>query len=61
MNSNGCASTAVHSLLGIDFFVTRRLVGLEQYTPVAALPPRRFADLAIEGELAVELSKEPCE
>lgn len=53
-------STAVRSLLGIGACVTGRLDGLEQYTPVAALPPSRFADLAIESELAVELSKEPC-
>ena len=27
----------------------------------AVLPLSRFTDLAIEGELALELSKEPCE
>ncbi len=45
--------------IGIDHCVTGRLYDSEQYSSGAVLSAQEFANLAIEGELAVELSHEP--
>jgi 2-keto-4-pentenoate hydratase len=55
----GCTSKAIRSQLGINHCISGRLYDSEQYLSGAVLPLSRFAELAIEGELAVELSKEP--
>lgn len=55
----GCTSPKIRAQLGIDHCVTGRLYELEQHPSGAVLSRKRFANLAIEGELAVELSREP--
>lgn len=55
----GCTSPAIRTQLGIDHCVTGRLYDSEQYTTGAVLSRKNFANLAIEGELAIELSREP--
>ena len=57
----GCTSAKIRTQLGIEHCVTGRLYDTEQYPSRSRLPLDQFACLAIEGELAVELSKEPCE
>ncbi len=57
----GCTSPKIRAQLGIDHCVTGRLYDSEQHTSGAVLSRKRYANLAIEGELAVELSREPTE
>ena len=57
----GCTSPAIRAQLGIDHCVSGRLYDSEQHSSGAVLSRKRFANLAIEGELAVELSREPNE
>lgn len=57
----GCTSPRIRAQLGIDHCVTGRLFDSEQHSSGVALSRNRFANLAIEGELAVELSHEPNE
>lgn len=57
----GCTSPTVREQLGIDHCVTGRLYDSEQHASGVTLSRRDFAGLAIEGELAVELSREPAE
>jgi 2-keto-4-pentenoate hydratase len=57
----GCTSPGIRAQLGIDHCVTGRLYDSEQHSSGAVLSRERFANLAIEGELAVELSHEPNE
>lgn len=57
----GCTSPKIRSQLGIDHSVTGRLFDSEQHASDATLSRQRFANLAIEGELAVELTHEPTE
>lgn len=55
----GCTSETVRSQLGIDHSIFGRLFDTEQHTSGATLARQRFANLAIEGELAVELARAP--
>lgn len=55
----GCTSPKIRAQLGIDHCVTGRLFDSEQHPSGAELSRQSFANLAIEGELAVELSREP--
>jgi 2-keto-4-pentenoate hydratase len=55
----GCTSAKVRSQLGIDHCISGRLFDTEQHRSGASLARARFANLAIEGELAVELKREP--
>lgn len=55
----GCSSPTIRAQLGINHCITGRLYDSEQYSSGAVLSRARFANLAIEGELAVELSREP--
>ena len=57
----GCTSSKIRAQLGIDHCITGRLYESEQHTSGAELSRQNFANLAIEGELAVELSHEPRE
>jgi 2-keto-4-pentenoate hydratase len=57
----GCTSPAIRAQLGIDHCVSGRLYDSEQHSSGAVLSRSGFANLAIEGELAVELSREPIE
>jgi 2-keto-4-pentenoate hydratase len=57
----GCTSPTIRAQLGIDHCVSGRLYHSEQYDSGVELSRQRFANLAIEGELAVELSREPTE
>ncbi len=57
----GCTSPKIRAQLGIDHCVTGRLYDSEQHASGAVLSRRQYAHLAIEGELAVELSREPTE
>ncbi|MEO2013661.1 MAG: hypothetical protein ABGZ53_04760 [Fuerstiella sp.] len=57
----GCTSSKIRAQLGIDHCVTGRLYDSEQHTSGAVLSRSKYANLAIEGELAVELSREPTE
>ncbi len=57
----GCTSPTIRSQLGIDHCVTGRLYDSEEHPTGTELRRSRFARLAIEGELAIELSREPHE
>jgi len=57
----GCTSPGIRAQLGIDHCVTGRLYGSEQHASGVRLSLQKFANLAIEGELAVELAHEPSE
>ncbi len=57
----GCTSPKIRAQLGIDHSVTGRLYDTEQHASGAVLSRKEFANLAIEGELAVELAHEPDE
>lgn len=57
----GCTSPIIRSQLGIDHCVTGRLFDSEQHSTGAEVSRQTFANLAIEGELAVELAREPAE
>ncbi len=55
----GCTSPKIRAQLGIDHCVTGRLFDSELHASGATLSRSGFASLAIEGELAVRLSREP--
>jgi len=55
----GCTSPKIRAQLGIDHCVTGRLYDTEQHLSGAVLSRSNYANLAIEGELAVELLCEP--
>ena len=57
----GCTSPTIRTQLGIDHCVTGRLYDTEQHTSGTELSRSEFASLAVEGELAVELSHAPHE
>ncbi len=57
----GCTSPTIQAQLGIDHCVSGRLYASEQHVSGAVLSRSGFANLAIEGELAVEISHEPNE
>jgi len=57
----GCTSPKIRAQLGIDHCVTGRLYDSERHPSGAVLSRAQYANLAIEGELAVELSREPTE
>ena len=54
----GCTSPGIRQQLGIDHPVFGRLFDSERWPSGIYLPPRRFAGLAIEGELAVRLASD---
>ncbi|QDT59749.1 2-keto-4-pentenoate hydratase [Stieleria bergensis] len=55
----GCTSKTIRSQLGIDQSINGRLYHNEQHEDGCALSRSSFAQLAIEGELAVRLSRAP--
>jgi len=55
----GCTSPKIRAQLGIDHCITGRLYDSEHHASGAVLSRAEYANLAIEGELAVELSREP--
>ena len=57
----GCTSAKIRSQLQIDQSITGRLYESERYVAGISLSRQRYVNLAIEGELAVTLSREPCE
>lgn len=57
----GCTSPKIQSQLGIDHCVTGRLFQTEQHSNGATIRRSQFANLAIEGELAITLAREPTE
>ena len=57
----GCTSPKIRAQLGINHCVTGRLYDSERHASGAVLSRTEYAKLAIEGELAVELSREPTE
>ena len=57
----GCTSAKIREQLGIEHCVTGRLYDSERHLSGAVLSRSEYANLAIEGELAVELSREPTE
>jgi len=57
----GCTSPTIRAQLKIDHCVTGRLYDSERHSSGAVLSRSQYANLAIEGELAVELSREPTE
>ena len=57
----GCTSPKIRAQLGIDFCVTGRLYDSERHPSGAVLSRTQYANPAIEGELAVELSRDPTE
>lgn len=57
----GCTSRKIRAQLGINHCVTGRLYNSERHASGAVLSRTEYAKLAVEGELAVELSREPTE
>jgi len=57
----GCTSPKIRSQLGINHCVTGRLFDTEKHESGVTLSRQHFANLAIEGELGVELAHEPTE
>jgi 2-keto-4-pentenoate hydratase len=55
----GCTAPKVRAQLGIDQCIMGRLYGSEKHESGGVLSRNEFASLAIEGELAVELAREP--
>lgn len=55
----GCTSPKIREQFGINHCVTGRLYDTEKRSSGAEISRAKFAKLAIEGELAVELSHEP--
>ena len=55
----GCTSPTIRTQLGIDHSITGRLYDSEKHDSGGVLSRSEFAHLAIEGELAVELLREP--
>ena len=57
----GCTSSVIQEQLGINHRVRGLLFDTEQHESGVALSRQSFDNLAIEGELAIELSREPRE
>ena len=57
----GCTSPTIQSQLGIEHYVTGHLFQTEQHLSGATIRRSQFANLAIEGELAITLAREPAE
>ncbi len=58
----GCTSRAIQTQLGVHEPIFGRLFDTEFHPPGAHLTTARFANLAVEGEIAVRLSQNlPCE
>ena len=57
----GCTSSKIRAQIGIDHCVSGRLYDSERHSSGSVLSRKGYANLAIEGELAVELSREPTE
>lgn len=57
----GCTSPKIRAQLRIDHCVTGRLYDSERHVSGAVLARSKYANLAVEGELAVELSRAPSE
>ncbi len=55
----GCTSPTIRRQLGINHCVTGRLYDSERHISGVNLSRGQYAHLAIEGELAVELAREP--
>lgn len=55
----GCTSPAIRKQLGIDHSISGRLFATECHPDASRLSRQQFENLAIEGELAVELSRAP--
>ena len=55
----GCTAPKTRAQLGIDHCISGRIYESEKHSAGATLSRRKFANLAIEGELAIELSREP--
>ena len=55
----GCTSTVIRQQLGIDHCISGRLFDSERYASGSTLTRDQFANPAVEGELAIELSREP--
>lgn len=55
----GCTSSTIRAQLGIDHSISGRLFDSEHHRSGVTLSRNNFANPAIEGELAVELSREP--
>ncbi len=57
----GCTSPKIRAQLGIDHCVSGRLFDSERHPSGETVSRERFTNLAIEGELAVELCRQPNE
>ncbi|MBT5927790.1 MAG: hypothetical protein HOH33_14350 [Verrucomicrobia bacterium] len=55
----GCTSPKIRAQLGLDHCISGRLFDSEQFLSGEKISRKSYANLAIEGELAVELSREP--
>lgn len=55
----GCTSHTIREQLGIDHCITGQLYDSECHPAASKLSRQQFANLAIEGELAVELCRRP--
>ena len=55
----GCTSPKIRAQLGIDHCISGRLYDGERHASGSVLSRQRFANLAVEGELAIELSRTP--
>ena len=55
----GCTSPAIRQQLGIDHCIYGRLYDGERHASGVSLIRSAFANLAVEGELAIELAREP--
>ena len=55
----GCTSPVIRKQLGIDHCIFGRLYESEKFRTVSTLSRKSYCNLAIEGELAVELSCAP--
>ena len=55
----GCTAPKVRAQLGIDHCITGRIYDSERHASGTTLSRGKYASLAIEGELALELAREP--
>ena len=55
----GCTSPTIRSQLGVDHCITGSLFDTEQHPSGAILSGDSYSHLACEGELAIELSRQP--
>ena len=55
----GCTAPKVRAQLGIDHCITGRIYDSERHSSGTTLSRGKYASLAIEGELALELAREP--